>query len=173
MRNEMKRDLLSFIPALRAFAFCLAQDQSRADELVHSSVIEIWSAHADKEGVALKVGAFNALRRQFLRQVTVDPMQRQAFLWQRISGGDYAFKARFEQLPRTEREVLSLIEVWRFSPSQAAEICDCDRQTIVRRLGMARDHLTGETRRQSRGERSTPTTPQFGRDACRSLPMLM
>lgn len=64
MRKEMKRDLLSFIPALSAFAFCLAQDQSCADELVHSSLIEIWSTHADKKDVALEVGAFNVLRRQ-------------------------------------------------------------------------------------------------------------
>jgi RNA polymerase sigma-70 factor (ECF subfamily) len=171
MRKEMKRDLLSFIPALRAFAFCLAQDQSCADELVHSSLIEIWSTHADKKGVALKVGAFNTLRRQFLRQLTVDPMRRQAFASQRIRVGDYAFKACFEQLPRTEREALSLIEVWRFNPSQAAEICDCDRETIVRRLGMARGHLTGGFRQRSRERRSTPTTPQIDRDAWRSPAM--
>ncbi len=163
MRKELKTDLLSLVPSLRAFAFCLTQDAANADELVHSSLTEIWSVHADKKGVALKIGAFNALRRHFLRQVIVDPVSAQAFAWQWISGDDNTFKACFERLPRTEREALSLVDAWRFDPSEAAEICDCDRETIDQRLVMARSHLTGDRRKQSRLKRSGLMPPQFCR----------
>lgn len=161
MRKEIKTDLLSLVPSLRAFAFCLTQDTANADELVHSSLTEIWSIHANKKGVALKIGAFNALRRHFLRQVIVDPVSVQAFAWQWTSGDDDAFKACFERLPRTEREALSLVDAWRIDPSEAADICDCDRETIDRRLRMARSHLTGDRRKQSRLKRSGQMPPQF------------
>jgi DNA-directed RNA polymerase specialized sigma24 family protein len=48
-------------------------------------------------------------------------------------------------MPLSEREAISLIEVWGFDPSQAAEICDCDFETIDRRVGMARCHLTARS----------------------------
>lgn len=167
MRKEMKNDLLSLVPSLRAFAFCLTQDTVNADELVHSSLTEIWSVHADKKGVALKIGAFNALRRQFLRQVIVDPVSVQAFAWQWISVDDNAFKACFERLPRTEREALSLVDAWRFDQSEAAEICDCDRETIDRRLGMARSHLTSDRCKrvpiEAFGTDAAPILPAAGR----------
>jgi RNA polymerase sigma-70 factor (ECF subfamily) len=143
MRDGMISDLLSFIPSLRAFAFCITQDHSRADDLVLSSLIEIWSSHAGKNGLALKVAAFNTVRRQFLRQVIADPISVPAF--RRFPANGDAFSTRFTRLPRTEREAISLIEVWRFDPSQAAEICDCDRETINRRVDMARSHLTARS----------------------------
>jgi RNA polymerase sigma-70 factor (ECF subfamily) len=142
MRGEMKNDLLSFIPSLRAFAFCLAQDRSRSDELVHSCLIEIWSRHAGKKGLVLKIAAFNTLRRQFLRQGIDDSVPIMAFGRQRLPADDDAFNACFTSLPRTEREAISLIEVWGFDPCQAAQICDCDCSTINRRLAMAHCHLT-------------------------------
>jgi RNA polymerase sigma-70 factor (ECF subfamily) len=143
MRNGMKSDLLSFIPSLRAFAFCITQDHFRADELLLSSLIETWSSHVGKNGLALRIAAFNTVRRQFLRQVIADPISVPAFR-QFPANGD-AFRARFTRLPRTEREAISLIEVWGFDPSQAAEICDCDRETINRRINMARIHLTARS----------------------------
>jgi RNA polymerase sigma-70 factor (ECF subfamily) len=143
MHDEMKRDLLSFIPSLRAFAFCLTQDHSRADELVFSSLAEIWSSHAGKNGLALKVAAFNTVRRQFSSLVIVDLVPMLAF--GRLPAEDDVFRSLFTRLPRTEREAISLIEVWGFDPSQAAEICDCDFETIDRRVGMARCHLTARS----------------------------
>ena len=137
MCSEMKNGLLSLIPSLRAFAFCLTQDRSKADELVHSSLIQIWSSHAGTKSLDPKIVAFHATRRRFLRQGTADSLP--AF---NLSEEDDTFTARFAGLPRTEREAISLIEVWGFDPSQAAEICDCDRETINRRINMARRHLT-------------------------------
>lgn len=51
------------------------------------------------------------------------------------------------RLPRTTREALSLIEVWRFTPTQAAKIYGCDQETIGRRVAMAYRNLTSETPR--------------------------
>lgn len=159
MRNGMKSDLLSFIPSLRAFAFCITQDHFRADELVLSSLIETWSSHVGKNGLALRIAAFNTVRRQFLRQVIADPISVQAFR-QLPANGD-VFRTRFTRLPRTEREALSLVDAWRFDPSEAAEICNCDRETVDRRLGMARSHLTSDRRKQSRLNRSGQMPLQF------------
>lgn len=161
MHKERKPDLLSLVPSLRAFAFCLTQDAANADELVYSSLTEIWTDHADKKAVGLKIGAFNSLRRQFLRRVIVQPVSVRSFAWRCISGDDDAFRTCFERLPRTEREALLLVEAWRFEPSQAAEICDCDRETIDLRLNMARGHLTDGRPKRSRLKRSGLVPPQL------------
>lgn len=145
MCSEMKNGLLFLIPSLRAFAFCFTQDRSKADELVHSSLIQIWSNHAGTKSLDLKIVAFHATRRRFLRQGTPDPFPAFDLLAE-----DDTFTARFAGLPRTEREALSLVEAWGFSPSQASGICDCDREMIDRRFDMAHCHLT-----QNRGGRSS------------------
>lgn len=145
MRSEMKNDLLSLIPSLRAFAVCLTQDLSRADELVLSSLVEIWSSHAGKERAALKLAAFKTVRRQFLLQGTPDALLLPAFAQPRLAADEDAFAIRLARLPRTEREAVSLIEVWGFDHSQAAEICGCDRKTIDNRIGMARRHLSARS----------------------------
>lgn len=72
MCSEIKSTLLSFIPSLRAFAFCLTQDRSQADEFLHASLIKMWSELGNLQGAGLKGVAFNTVRRQFLSQVIVD-----------------------------------------------------------------------------------------------------
>jgi RNA polymerase sigma-70 factor (ECF subfamily) len=136
MCRGLKSALLSLLPSLRAYALCLTPDRWEADELVHSSLIEIWTRHQGERGLALKVAAFSVLRGQFLRQGMVDlilpsPGKRQP------SREDHDFQIRFMRLPRTAREALSLIEVWRCARAQAAELRGCVQETICRRVAIA------------------------------------
>lgn len=145
MHRGLKSALLSLLPSLRAYAFCLTSDRSHADELVHSSLIEIWTRHRGVKGLALKMAAFRVVRCQFLREGMADLISS-SFGRQRRPRDDDAFETRFTRLPRAAREALSLIEVWGFNAAQAAEICGCDQQTIARRLAMARRDLNGKHR---------------------------
>lgn len=142
MWTIVKRDLLSLVPSLRAFAFCLTQDRSRADDLLHSALIGIWSAHKSKRGLALKIAAFNVVYRQFLQGRIADPAPAAPFgkLWPVIAEDPFA--SRFRRLPLSERAAVSLVDAWGFDLDDAAEICGCDRETIRNRTVTARYRLT-------------------------------
>ncbi|RFC65798.1 hypothetical protein DY251_15895 [Mesorhizobium denitrificans] len=142
----LKRALLTLLPSLRAYAFCLTLDRWHADALVHSSLVEIWSKHQGERGHALKIAAFSVVRHQFLRQGIVDPISP-TLGGQRVPEGEDVFRTRFMRLPRTAREALSLTEVWGFTMGQAAEICGCDQETIGRRVTMVYRDLTSQISR--------------------------
>ena len=123
---------------MRAFAFCLTQNRFEADDLVHCSLIEIWSKHAGKTGKGLKVSAFTIVRDQFLRGGRIGLLSDLCFGQKplQMSAAD-DFATCFNHLPRTEREALSLIGFWGFDLEHAAEICRCDSETMERRVAMA------------------------------------
>jgi DNA-directed RNA polymerase specialized sigma subunit, sigma24 homolog len=129
---------------MRAFAFCLTQNRSEADDLVYSSLIEIWSKHAGKIGADLKVSAFTIVHDQFYRGGRTGLLYDLCFGQKalQMSAVDN-FTTRFSQLPRTEREALSLIGFWGFDLEYAAEICRCDPKTMERRVAMACLNLDG------------------------------
>ena len=72
MLSDLKRDLLALIPSFRAFAFCLTQNLSAADDLVHSALIEIWSRQAANRDRDLKAAAFAVVHGRFLRSGVLD-----------------------------------------------------------------------------------------------------
>ncbi|WP_442579267.1 hypothetical protein ACSBOB_27800 [Mesorhizobium sp. ASY16-5R] len=146
MCRGLKSSLLSLLPSLRAYALCLTPDRLHADQLVHSALPEIWTRHQGVRGLALKVAAFSVLRGEFLRQGMV-ALTLPSLGKRQPSGEDDDFQTRFMRLPRTMREALSLIEVWRFTPAEAAKICGCDEETIGRRVAMAYRDLTSKTPR--------------------------
>jgi DNA-directed RNA polymerase specialized sigma24 family protein len=127
---------------MRAFAFCLTQNRSEADDLVHSSLIEIWFKHAGKTGADLKVSAFTIVHDQFCRGGRTGLLSDLCFGQKAMSAVD-SFTTRFSHLPRTEREALSLIGFWGFDLEHASEICRCDPKTMERRVAMACLNLGG------------------------------
>ncbi|WP_173933065.1 hypothetical protein [Chelativorans sp. Marseille-P2723] len=160
MHAEPKTSLLTLLPALRAFGFCLVQDLKQADELVCSTLIEIWSGRFKKNRLDFKVTAFRALYRQFVMQGSRETIPIMNFERRPILSGDDAFVSRFVRLPRTERVAVSLTEVWSFSLEETAWICDCDRETILCRLTMARRHLGGSSSRLTIGKSATNVAGQ-------------
>lgn len=141
MCTTTRRDLLSLVPSLRAFSFCLTQDRSRADDLLYSALIEIWSAHGTRRGLALKIAAFNVVHRQFLQSRIADPAPAASVgkPWPFVA--EDSFASRFRHLPLSEREAVSLVDAWGFEMEHAAEICGCDRETIRNRAIIARYRL--------------------------------
>lgn len=138
MRADLKADILSLLPALRAFAFCLTLDRSQADELVHASLVDIWSRHAGKKGLPFEAAAFQVVRGRFLRHgVVADLLAASCFGRMRLAVAGNAFACRFSRLPRPEREAVSLVGLWGFDVEQAAAICGCNRATMKRRLASA------------------------------------
>ena len=133
MPSEFRNDLLAFVPSLRAFAFCLTQDQSEADDLVYRSLCEIWSRYRFRKGVELRVGAFTVVDRQYPRRRPANPVSAHTAKASRAEGQERLF-AVFESLGRDEREALSLVVVWGFTDDQAARICDIDMRTLGLRV---------------------------------------
>ncbi len=155
MYAELKTDLLSLVPGLRAFAFCLVQDFRQADELVCSSLVAIWSGNREKKCVDLKVTAFGTLYRQFLRQGSVEFIPATAFNKRPLPPADDAFASQFMRLPWTERVAVSLTEAWGFTLDEAACICDCERETITCRAAAACRHLRGRSSPSPAGKTAT------------------
>jgi RNA polymerase sigma-70 factor (ECF subfamily) len=140
MPSEFRNDLLALVPLLRAFAFCLTQDQSEADDLVYRSLCEIWSRHRFRKGVELRVAAFTVVDRQYPGRHPANPVSAHTARASRAEGRERLF-AIFESLDRDEREALSLVVVWGFTDDQAACICDIDTCTLGLRITNAYLHL--------------------------------
>ena len=141
MLSDLKRDLLTLIPSLRAFAFCLTQNLSAADDLVHSALIEIWSRQVTNRDRNLKTAAFAVVHGRF-RQAHIASLPSMLRLRREcLATSDDSFAVCFRLLPRTVRAAISLVEVWGFDTGQAAEICGCDVETIERRVATGCDHL--------------------------------
>ena len=141
MLSDLKSDLLALIPSLRAFAFCLTQNLSDADDLVHSALIEIWSRQAANPDQNLKSAAFAVVHDGFMQTDLVSQLSMACLRRERFARSDDTFAATFRRLPRTMREAISLVVVCGFDSEQAAEICRCDAETIERRLAKACDRL--------------------------------
>jgi RNA polymerase sigma-70 factor (ECF subfamily) len=129
MPSEFRNDLLALVPSLRAFAFCLTQDQSEADDFVYGSLIEIWSKHRFRKGMELRAAAFTVVDRQCRRRNPKNPSLAHIPEGSGAGGRERLF-ALFESLGRNEREALSLVVVWGFTDDQAARICDIDTRTL-------------------------------------------
>jgi RNA polymerase sigma-70 factor, ECF subfamily len=172
MLTDLKKDLLALIPSLRAFAFCLTQNLSDADDLVHSALIEIWSRQAANRDQNLKAAAFTVVHGLFLEADIASLPSMPCLRHEWFATSDDTFAACFRLLPRTVREAISIVEVWEFDLEQAAEICGCDVETIERRIGTACDHMAktmSESERQSiRLTRINEVAPVNFSDACRA-----
>jgi RNA polymerase sigma-70 factor (ECF subfamily) len=140
MPSEFRNDLLALIPSLRAFAFCLTQDRSEADDLVYRSLSEIWSRHRFRKGVELRVAAFAVVDRQYPGRLPANPVSARTAKASRTEGRKRLFTI-FESLDRSEREALSLVAVWGFTDDQAACICGIDKCTLGLRITNAYLHL--------------------------------
>jgi RNA polymerase sigma-70 factor (ECF subfamily) len=160
--SEFRNDLLTLIPSLRAFAFCLTQDRSQADDLVYTSLIEIWSKHRFGKGTELRVAAFTVVDRQCRRRAQKNPRSPHALERSR-AGGMERLLATFESLERDEREALSLVAVWGFTDDQAARVCDIDTRTLGSRVTNAYLRLVRGLQLRSRAAGSDSVNIQHKR----------
>lgn len=158
--STMSDDILSYIPAMRAFARSLCGNAVDADDLVQETLLRaLANIHRYQPGTNLRAWLFTIMRNRFLtnsakraRERTGDtdcvadtrsvaPTQewnlRMRELWQALN-----------DLPVHYRETIVLVVVLGESYQGAAEILECDIGTVKSRVSRARQmlkHALGDT----------------------------
>lgn len=150
---SFKREMLSTLPSLRAFAVSLTGKHDKADDLVQDTVMKAWAKQTSFEmGTNIKAWLFTILRNEFYSQMRKRGREVQdsdgAFT-ERLSvhPPQYGsmdledFKKALAQLPDDQREAIILIGASGFSYEEAADICDCAVGTMKSRVSRARSRL--------------------------------
>lgn len=154
--DSFKTDLLALLPSFRTFAFSLARNRERADDLVQYAIIRAWEKHANfTEGTNMRAWLFTILWNCFYSEIRKRRRE--------VEDADDAHEARLSvpasQLAHIEleefkvalgaispeqREALILIGVSGFSYEEAADICGCAVGTVTSRVSRARATLAAE-----------------------------
>ncbi|MEO8925617.1 MAG: sigma-70 family RNA polymerase sigma factor [Caulobacteraceae bacterium] len=150
-----KRDLVTLIPHLRAFARTLTGDPTAADDLAQDAMMKAWDARASYQmGTNMKAWTFMILRNQFYsekrrswRQSQLDQEAAERTL---VAIDDPAAPVALDELrlglgmlPSEQREALVLVGAGGFAYEEAATICGCAVGTVKSRVSRARRALQG------------------------------
>ena len=150
---EIKSDLISVIPNLRAFAVSLCGNPDRADDLVQETLVKAWSnLDSFVPGTNLPAWLFTILRniyyseyRKRRREVADSDGTIAARLATAPSQNSHMdlldFRSALQQLPNDQREALILIGASGLSYEEAAGICNCAVGTMKSRVNRARNRL--------------------------------
>jgi RNA polymerase sigma-70 factor (ECF subfamily) len=165
---ELKDEMVSCIPSLRAFAASLVGMGDRADDLVQEALMKAWSNLGRFEpGTNMKAWLFTILRntlysthRKRKREVQDVDGRYSATLASHPNQMGHLdlddFCRALDQLPDDQREALILIGASGFSYEEAAEICGCAIGTVKSRVNRARARLADIM--------GTESTSEFGPD---------
>lgn len=156
MTPEDKEEMISHLPALRAFAISLTRSRARADDAVQETVLRALT-HADQfeRGTNMRAWLFTILRNAFYsdrrkrgREVGYPGGIWSAQLAVKPDHDGYLqirdFLRAFERLPDEQREVLILIGASGFSYEKAAEVTGVPVGTVKSRLNRARARLASD-----------------------------
>lgn len=151
--DPRQEELVSHVPALRAFARSLANDASHADDLVQETVLKAWSnLDSFTMGTNMRAWLFTILRntfysefRKFRREVEdVDGKIAAQVPDKAAQDGVMEmrdFERAFAHLPADQREALTLVGASGLTYEEAAEICGCAVGTVKSRVNRARVRL--------------------------------
>ena len=151
--NIGEKDLLACVPHLRAFAWFLARNRERADDLVQDTIVRALAAATQfQAGTNLKGWMFTILRNLHYNEVRKNRIQTQslddplayepAVLPNQVASLEFGdFRRAFWQLADDRREALILIGASGLSYEEAAKVCDCPKGTIKSRVSRARREL--------------------------------
>jgi RNA polymerase sigma-70 factor (ECF subfamily) len=151
---DPKDELVTHLPALRAFALSLTRNRATADDMMQDAVLKAWS-NMDKfqRGTNMRAWLFTILRnnyyssrRKLNREVAdVDSVFSDKLSVKPDHDGRLQmmdFKNAFEQLADEHREALILVGASGFSYDDAAEMCGVATGTMKSRVNRARAKLT-------------------------------
>lgn len=158
-RSGFDRELLALLPRLRGYAFALAGDRDRADDLVQGTVLNALSWRSTfRPGTNLGAWLFRILRNLhidgFRRQRPTVPLEGDVLA--RLSGPPsqddamlaLEFQKAFKQLTSQQREALVLAVIEGLSYDDIAARTGVAVGTVKSRVSRARDRLyllmTGE-----------------------------
>lgn len=149
-------EIVSLIPALRAFARTFYRDPCDADDLVQETLTKaLAKIHQFEAGTSMKSWLFTIMRNTFYTKIRIanreapgasddaslSPAMDATQEW---SARRHEIASALQRLSEQQREVLVLIGVLGMSYEEAAEICDCAMGTIKSRLNRARHRLLEE-----------------------------
>ena len=146
-------DMIRAMPALRAFAFSLVGEGSRADDLVQEALVKAWANRDSfRPGTNFSAWLFTILRNQFYTEIrkrrreiedadgshaatlTSLPEQEGVVTLQ-------ALRAKLDQIPELQRVALMLVGAEGYTYEEAAERLQCKVGTVKSRVSRARAYL--------------------------------
>ncbi len=150
---DPRDEIVSHLPAMRAFALSLCRDGSVADDLVQDAIVKAWkNIEKFNAGTNMRAWLFTILRNTFYsnrrkakREVADVDGQMAATLSQkpdhdgRMALSD--FEVGFSKLTSEQREALMLVGAMGFSYEEAAETCEVAVGTIKSRVNRGRLRL--------------------------------
>ena len=151
--NAFKRELVTLIPPLRAFARTLTGDPTAADDLAQDAMMKAWDARASYQmGTNMKAWTFMILRNQFYsekrRSWRMSQLDQEAAERTLIAVDDPEAPVALDELrlalaslPEEQREALILVGAGGFAYEEAADICQCAVGTVKSRVSRARKAL--------------------------------
>lgn len=149
----MSDDVLSHLPALRAYARSLCGQWQEADDLVQETLLRaIENAHRYQPGTHMRAWLFTIMRNRFYTNIRKAARERtgaaDCVSDQPVSQPGQEWHLRHCELwvqlalmPAHYREAIVLVSVLGESYIRAAEIMECDIGTIKSRVNRARSRL--------------------------------
>jgi RNA polymerase sigma-70 factor (ECF subfamily) len=150
---DPRDELVTHLPAMRAFALSLTRNGATADDMVQDTVVKAWT-NIDKfqAGTNMRAWLFTILRNTYYssrRKAKREVADIDGVFTERLSvkpehDGKLQmsdFKVAFEQLPDEQREALVLVGASGFSYEEAAEMCGVAIGTIKSRANRGRARL--------------------------------
>ncbi len=148
--ERFRKELVTLIPHLRAFARTLCGNATAADDLAQDAMLKAWDARASYQmGTNMKAWTFMILRNQFYsekrrswRQTQLDQEAAERTL---MAIDDPSAPLALDELRQAlktltdeQREALVLVGAGGFAYEEAAEICGCAVGTVKSRVSRAR-----------------------------------
>ncbi|MGU3282472.1 sigma-70 family RNA polymerase sigma factor [Methylobacterium mesophilicum] len=152
--NGFRDTLIGAVPALRGFAFSLAGDATRADDLVQETLVKAWAGR-DRftPGTNFNAWLFTILRNQFYTEM------RKAKREVEDSDGSHAARLtalpeqegvvnlrmlqdRLARIPEAQRIALLMVGAEGYTYEEAAEVLMCRVGTVKSRVSRARAYLS-------------------------------
>ncbi|MDB5644484.1 sigma-70 family RNA polymerase sigma factor [Methylobacterium sp.] len=151
--DGLRDDMIRAMPALRAFAFSLVGEASRADDLVQETLVKAW-ANRDKftAGTNFTAWLFTILRNQFYTEVRKRKREVEdadgthaatltALPEQEGVVSLRALREKLAQIPEAQRIALLMVGAEGYTYEEAAERLHCKVGTVKSRVSRARAYL--------------------------------